>query len=96
MGSIASVGRQPGHLTPVRNGLWSWSVRTGVCGSVPSGRSHWWRSKKTLRTAGDRPADGRREIVMSKVAEVGPRLGVQATCEVLGVSRASYYRWHKP
>lgn len=33
---------------------------------------------------------------MSKVAEVGPRLGVRASCEVLGVAPASYYRWRKP
>ena len=29
---------------------------------------------------------------MAKIAEVGPRLGVRATCEALGVAPASYYR----
>ena len=33
---------------------------------------------------------------MSKVAEVGPRLGVRAACETLGVAPASYYRWRRP
>ena len=33
---------------------------------------------------------------MEKIAEVGPRLEVRATCEALGVSPASYYRWRRP
>jgi len=33
---------------------------------------------------------------MRKIAEVGPRLGVRATCDALGVARASYYRWRRP
>ena len=33
---------------------------------------------------------------MEKIAEVGPRLGVRATCEALGVSPASYYRSRRP
>ena len=33
---------------------------------------------------------------MEKIAEVGPRLGVRATCEALGVAPASYYRWRQP
>ena len=34
--------------------------------------------------------------MMKKVDEVGPRLGVRATCETLGVSPASYYRSRRP
>lgn len=33
---------------------------------------------------------------MQTVAELGPRLGVRAMCEALGVAPASYYRWRKP
>jgi putative transposase len=33
---------------------------------------------------------------MDKITEVGPRLGVRATCEALGVAPASYYRWRRP
>lgn len=33
---------------------------------------------------------------MKKVEEVGPRLGVRATCKTLGVSPASYYRSRRP
>ena len=33
---------------------------------------------------------------MEKIAEVGPRLGVRATCEALGVAPASYYRSRRP
>ncbi len=33
---------------------------------------------------------------MAKIAEVGPRLGMRATCETLGVAPASYYRWCRP
>ena len=29
---------------------------------------------------------------MEKIAEVGPRLGVRATCEALGAAPATYYR----
>ncbi len=47
----------------------------------PGGRSarsvprRWWRSQKTLGATGDRTSTERREIVMEKIAEVGPRLG---------------------
>ena len=34
--------------------------------------------------------------MMKKVEEVGPRLGVRATCETPGVSPASYYRSRRP
>jgi putative transposase len=33
---------------------------------------------------------------MQTVAELGPRLGVRATCQALSVAPASYYRWRKP
>ena len=33
---------------------------------------------------------------MEKIAEVGPTLGVRATCEALGVSPATYYRSRRP
>lgn len=33
---------------------------------------------------------------MAKIAEVGSRLGMRATCETLGVAPASYYRWRRP
>ncbi|UCF41630.1 MAG: IS3 family transposase [Gemmatimonadota bacterium] len=33
---------------------------------------------------------------MATVAAIGPRLGVAATCEALGVPRASYYRHRRP
>jgi putative transposase len=33
---------------------------------------------------------------MRKIDEVGPRLGVRASCEALGVAPASYYRWRRP
>ncbi len=33
---------------------------------------------------------------MAKIAEVGPRLGVRATCAALGVAPASYYRQRRP
>ncbi len=33
---------------------------------------------------------------MAKIAEVGPGLGVRATCEALGVAAASYYRSRRP
>jgi len=33
---------------------------------------------------------------MEKIAEVGPRLGVRATCEALGVAPATYYRSRRP
>jgi len=33
---------------------------------------------------------------MAKIAEVGPRLGVGATCKALGAAPASYYRFRRP
>ena len=33
---------------------------------------------------------------MEKIAEVGPRLGVRATCEALGAAPATYYRQRRP
>lgn len=33
---------------------------------------------------------------MAKIAEVGPRLGVRATCKALGAAPASYYRFRRP
>jgi len=33
---------------------------------------------------------------MDKITEVGPRLGVRASCEALGVAPASYYRSRRP
>ncbi len=33
---------------------------------------------------------------MSTIPEVGPRLGVRASCAALGVAPASYYRWRRP
>lgn len=33
---------------------------------------------------------------MRTIAEVGPRLGVRASCEAFGVAPASYYRWRRP
>ena len=33
---------------------------------------------------------------MAKIDEVGPCLGVRATCDALGVSPATYYRSRRP
>ena len=33
---------------------------------------------------------------MEKIAEVGPRLGVRATCAALGAAPATYYRCRRP
>ncbi len=33
---------------------------------------------------------------MRTIDEVGPRLGVRASCQALGVAPASYYRWRRP
>jgi putative transposase len=80
------------HAFPIlaTSGLPSWNAQPRSGGNERSARKHWSTSKKHRGVAGN--GRDHRALLIATVTNLGPRLGIAATCNALGMARATYYR----